>query len=68
MLQQNIRIKKVRELTGLGISTIWLWARKGNHNFPKPFKIGKCTFWRMSDVQKWMAERYQESEAVNETH
>jgi predicted DNA-binding transcriptional regulator AlpA len=46
---QLLTVKEVAALSGLGVSTVWLQAKKGN--FPAPIKIGGSTRWRRTDVE-----------------
>ena len=50
---QLLTVKEVAALTGLGVSTVWLQAKKGN--FPAPIKIGGSTRWRRADVEALVA-------------
>jgi len=52
--EELLRIKQVSERLNIAKSTIWLWVK--NNRFPKPMKAGRCTFWKMSDIQRWIAE------------
>jgi len=41
---------------GVGRATPWRWVSKGE--FPQPVRLSPaCTRWRLSDVEKWEAER-----------
>ena len=31
--------------------SIWRWKRNGE--FPRPFKLGGSTRWRLSDIEDW---------------
>lgn len=42
------REKELVELIGVSRSTIWKWIK--TKNFPKPFKIGACTFWKAQEI------------------
>jgi prophage regulatory protein len=56
LLPRFLRIKHVREITGLGTSTIYHLAQRGA--FPKPFKLtGKASAWRSDEVEAWQRER-----------
>lgn len=44
------------ERYGVGRCTVWRWYKEGN--FPKPIKLSPgCTRWRLSDLEKWEAEK-----------
>lgn len=56
MLQKCLRIRSVREATGLGVSTIYDMMSKGT--FPRPVKLtGKAVAWLESDIEEWLASR-----------
>lgn len=41
----------------LGASRSWPWKLTAAGKFPKPLKLStRCTRWRLSDVQAWMAD------------
>ena len=41
----------------LGLSPASVWRHVGNGNLPSPFKVGGATRWRVSDIEKWLAEQ-----------
>lgn len=43
-----MRLVEVLKLVPVGKSTWWAWVANGTA--PKPVKLGRCTFWRYSDV------------------
>jgi prophage regulatory protein len=53
--QSLFTIQQVRQLTGLGLRTIHAWYKTGEHNFPKPIKLGRLLRWRSNDIQTWIA-------------
>lgn len=58
-----IRKRQVREVTGLGLSTIS--AKVANGTFPPPIKLSeKCVGWVFSEVQQWLAARVSASRAA----
>lgn len=51
------RLPKMRELLGLGSTTIWELSRH-DPDFPKPVKLtSQCTAWRADEVQAWIDTR-----------
>lgn len=49
-----LRLRDVKELTGLGSSTIYRYIQSGN--FPAPLKIGGfASRWKLSEVQEWIS-------------
>tara|TARA_B100001250_G_scaffold125821_1_gene107043 strand:- start:1521 stop:1736 length:216 start_codon:yes stop_codon:yes gene_type:complete len=47
--------KHITDLTTFNRNQIWKWVREGE--FPKPFKFGRKTLFKESEVKKWMADR-----------
>lgn len=54
--QRILRLKDVKNQTGLGRSSIYSYAQQGL--FPKPVKIGaRSVGWVEAEVQEWIAAR-----------
>ena len=52
-MKKLLRVKQVAEVTGLGVSTIWEYAKDGK--FPKPHKLStRVTVWKHEDVDAWI--------------
>lgn len=52
-----LRVKKVSELLGVSIGTVWGLSRN-DPTFPKPVKItSNCTGWKASEVFDWIESR-----------
>lgn len=50
-----INDRQVAHLIGASRSWPWKLARAGR--FPQPIRLsGRCTRWRLSDVQAWMSD------------
>uniref|UniRef100_UPI004047D640 helix-turn-helix transcriptional regulator n=1 Tax=Aliarcobacter sp. TaxID=2321116 RepID=UPI004047D640 len=49
-----LRLKKVKEYVPITTSSIYQKMAKGK--FPKQVKIGGTAFWRMSDIQEYIAK------------
>jgi prophage regulatory protein len=50
-----LRLPKVSEMVSLGTETIW--RRVATGEFPRPVHLdGRQFGWRLSDVQRWIAE------------
>lgn len=51
----------------LGVTRRYLYALlkhpDATRRLPKPFKIGRATFWRADDVQEWLARQADRSAA-----
>ncbi|BAI79786.1 transcriptional regulator [Deferribacter desulfuricans SSM1] len=51
MVQEKLlRLKDVLEIIPVGRSTWYEGIKKGI--FPKPIKLGRSSFWKLSDIQK----------------
>jgi prophage regulatory protein len=59
-----IRLPRVKELTGLGRSTIY--RKVNDRQFPAPINLGpRAIAWVESEIQDWIRSRIEESrEAV----
>jgi predicted DNA-binding transcriptional regulator AlpA len=53
--QSLLTIQRVAQQTGLNIRTIQRWSATGEHNFPKPIKLGRLLRWRSKEIQSWIA-------------
>lgn len=55
-LNPILRLKKVREVSGLSRSSIYRLAALGL--FPAPIKIGvSAVGWKSADIETWLKER-----------
>ena len=60
MANTVLRLPKVKSLTGLSRSTIYLRISEGT--FPKPINLGaRAVGWLESDIQSWIENRIEES-------
>lgn len=59
MVKQLSARSASRGIIGVSANTIWKWIRQGQ--FPAGLKIGSNTFWRASDIQKWLDLQGQEA-------
>jgi predicted DNA-binding transcriptional regulator AlpA len=58
-----LRLQQVINRTGLGRSSIYAMASKGE--FPKPIKIGlRSSAWLENEVRDWIRERILESRGI----
>lgn len=55
----RVETKLVALLCGIGVSTLWLYCRRGE--FPKGIKRGFKTTWSKQQVLDWKAKRYAEA-------
>jgi len=56
MLQIYLTDKQLAARYGVARATPWRWVEAGT--FPQPVRLSPaCTRWRLSDVEKWEAER-----------
>lgn len=57
--QRLIRLRTVRERTGLAKSTIYAFVQQGR--FPRPVKLGdRSSGWAESEVDSWISARLAE--------
>lgn len=43
---KKLSAKDVAERYGIGLSTVWAWAKDNVHGFPSPVRYGdRCTRW-----------------------
>lgn len=55
-IERILRLPEVKQITGLGRSTIY--ARVNTGDFPKPFNISaRSVGWSSSSIQQWIASR-----------
>ena len=53
-IERILRLPEVKQITGLGRSTIY--ARVSAGDFPKPFNISaRSVGWSSSSIQQWVA-------------
>lgn len=56
MSEQIYRLNRIREITGLSRSWIYLAMKKGE--FPEPIKLGKRAIgWPSSVIEEWIKEK-----------
>lgn len=54
--ERLLRLREVRDRTGLSRSTIYAWMQR--KQFPSPVRLSqRAVAWRESDIDKWIAER-----------
>jgi prophage regulatory protein len=46
-----LSVDQVAQRFGVSKDSIWRWKRNGE--FPKPYKLGGSTRWRLSDIEDW---------------
>lgn len=57
---QILRLKAVKEITGISRSSIYAAAKQGS--FPKPIRItAKSVGWLLSDIQEYLAAKVAQS-------
>lgn len=54
-LDRFLSAQQCADAIGVTKASIYLWTRDGE--FPQGLKVGKKTFWRQSEVARWMASR-----------
>jgi prophage regulatory protein len=56
IVDRLIRMKELKEILGLGTSTIYRMI--SDNKFPKPIKLTERTVaWRMSTINEWIESR-----------
>lgn len=56
MANKVYRLKELKEILGVGKSTIYCWIKE--EKFPKPIYLGpRCVGWLSSDIEKWLEEK-----------
>ena len=56
MSEQIYRLNRIREITGLSRSWIYLAMKKGE--FPEPIKLGKRAIgWPSNVIKEWIKEK-----------
>lgn len=66
MNEKIIRLPKVKEMVGLGTTSIYDKMKRGE--FPKQIKLGRLSGWVESEIQAWITQRITASrleQAVN---
>ncbi|MGY3173130.1 prophage regulatory protein [Pseudomonas sp. TE12234] len=54
-----IRLNQVKDVTGLGRSTVYKYIAEGS--FPKPISLGdRCVGWLESEIHDWILARVAE--------
>lgn len=54
MTNQLITDRQVATALGISKATVWRWAGLGK--LPQPIRLsGKCTRWRVSDIENFIA-------------
>lgn len=48
---------KMAERYGVTTMTIWRWRQKKELGFPEPISINGRNMWRLSDLEKWEADK-----------
>ena len=59
MVNKIYRLKELKEILGVGKSTIYYWIKEGK--FPRPIHLGqRCVGWLSSDIERWLNEKKSE--------
>jgi len=52
-INKSLRPKSAAEFLGIGVSTLWSWAKK-RADFPKPRHLSpRCTVFDMAELDAW---------------
>ena len=52
-IDRLMKVKEVAKVTAMGVSTLYRLVQKGE--FPRPVKRGRSSYWKESDVQRYIA-------------
>lgn len=64
MMHKFLRLNRVKELTGLSRSSIYL--RISEKRFPKPINLGgRAVAWLEHDIDRWIEEQIKHSRQQN---
>lgn len=55
--QKLIREADLRQMLGVSKPTIGRWVKNPDLNFPQPLFIGRGRFWRLSEIEAFIASR-----------
>lgn len=56
-LSQNMSIEATTTTLSLSRSALYELMKKKSENFPRPFKIGRRTYFSEREVAQWLADR-----------
>jgi predicted DNA-binding transcriptional regulator AlpA len=51
--EQYLPARQVWERYGVTSMSLWRWLRDPDLRFPKPMRIGRFRYWRLSDLIAW---------------
>ena len=62
-----LRLPDVLARVGFSRTTLWRWIRAGT--FPRPLALGPAASmgWRASDIDQWIADRINPTDAARRT-
>ncbi len=52
VIDRMLRKAEVRRMSGLPTTTMYDYIRGGL--FPKPYKVGRISLWKLSEIEEWM--------------
>ena len=55
--EQFLPARQVWERYGVTSMTLWRWLRDPDLRFPRPMRIGRFRYWRLSDLVAWERSR-----------
>ncbi|WP_073033071.1 helix-turn-helix transcriptional regulator [Roseovarius pacificus] len=50
--RELLKDKEVAAMLGVGIATVWRYAKSGQ--IPAPIRFGNSTRWRVSEISEWI--------------
>lgn len=52
-MNKSLRPKQAAGFLGIGVATLWRWAKERT-DFPKPRRLSsRCTIWDAAELQAW---------------
>jgi excisionase family DNA binding protein len=55
MAREFLRAREVAERLDVSLRTVWAWTAAGR--LPPPFRMGRVTRWRSSEIEAYVAAR-----------
>jgi predicted DNA-binding transcriptional regulator AlpA len=67
-VEQYLPARQVWERYGVTSMSLWRWLRDPDLRFPRPMRIGRFRYWRLSDLVAWEWSRTVAETAVSKDH
>lgn len=66
-IEELCDIKRTRQVTGQSTSYIYRHLNDEAKPFPRPRRIGRKSFWAMSELQEWIKTTWQSAPVAGST-